>query len=219
MPDDCARSRYRITTFDWMSHSSTKGDVIRSFADMHPEAKAHDFFRLYFNSFDIVAKLGHVVIDQYADGGASFPFRNEYLSVLFALKYFQYKQSVGYIRALEDWFRRLHAVHRSRMASLDSVDLLHAHGQIGDCAALLCVQLTAFMRALSVKAELAQVVRAMTLNRIADVNRSIIPRQGLSGRELLDECLEIVFGLSDRLPEILLEPSADICCRRFEVLG
>jgi len=63
---------------------------------------------------------------------------------------------------------------------------------------------------------LGDVVKVLSKGRIKTINTSIITRKGINGKELINECKEIMFDLYENSVNIDLEYESEINMKDYE---
>ena len=217
MEDVLARTDYLIKSYLWNDLTSKSknglGELTRS---GYENAKA--FVALYFNKYDLVHKIGHIVRIELGqeETEAGHELEEEYLANLFAVKYFQFKKEDVYLGDLAKWIDFLLGAYNIK-SDIDLFSLkneypkytenIKTHAAISFVMIRQCLQNTK---------NLAEVVRVLSKGKIKTINTSIITRKGINGKELINECKEIMFDLYENNINIDLEYESEINMKDYE---
>ena len=106
MADFPVQGSFTITTCNWNSVSERTRLEMFSLLRMDVR-RSTEFCMLYFDRFDILHKVGHLLIDLYRGGRPRAGATEEYCANLFALKYLQYKNETEYLARLSEQMHTL----------------------------------------------------------------------------------------------------------------
>jgi len=209
---------YRITGCSWERSSP---ETRRSFAELlkTPESGAASFCGLYFERFTLVHEVGHIALDLCVGEGGRGGAEEEYLANLFALKYFQYKNCDKYLSDLFRWIDYLLELYQVKIKfDLKAMDILFEKYR-QDRRTYGALQFTCIREALKDPTPLQELMERLTCGRISALNSGVILRKDLSGADLVAECAQVVFGLSDAIPAIELNFAPELGAQKWERIG
>lgn len=174
------------------------------------------FYNLYFSRYHILHELGHIIRDylkiecNFISKGAS----EEHIVNLFAVKYLQYIQDYEYLQSLE--------IMINHLLFLNNISVDFNISQMDKNFSELCkdirlygaLQFSSIKNSMTNPIDFLSLVSLMTNNKITLINSSIVFSKKKTGSELISECLELVFGLVEKKPEINFELNSDISIQK-----
>ena len=180
-------------------------------------AKAECFCDEYFDKFYLIHQLGHIILHLFDPEQAQKPARTEYLANLFAVKYFEYKKEYDYLDRLSDCLAGLASSYRALFDfHVDKLNGLHDKYK-KEIITLAAWHINALRAARRSKESLAAVLSHMSGRALTSLNNGVLPRKGLRGRALLQECKSTIFELNNVMPEISVEYCQDLSIANFDV--
>lgn len=212
MPDIAAVGPFSITTCQWNSLSERTRLEMLSLLRLDVR-RAAEFCTLYFDRFDILHKVGHLLIDLFRGDAPRAGATEEYCANLFALKYLQYKNETEYLARLLEQINALLEIYGAAFdfdpRTYDPVFERYTR-DVRTYGALHFLSLKKCTREVR---DITTVIRCLTNGGITAPDSGIIPRRNLAGQALLDECLAFVFSLSGFMPEVELRYLTDFDIR------
>lgn len=184
-------------------------------------AKAESFCAEYFDKFYLVHQVGHVILQLFNTKDPATPARGEYLANLFAVKYFEYKREGDYIDKIAHCMAVLTKAYRAEFDfDIERMNQYHERCKT-DIVALAAWHFNAFLSSRRSTHKLAQVMSHMSRGQLATINSGILPRRGIGGQTLLQECLVTIFEMNGIMPDIRLEYCPSLALENFalEVLS
>jgi hypothetical protein len=217
MEEVLARTDYLIKSYLWNDLSSKSktglGELTKS---GYENAKA--FVSLYFNKYDLVHKIGHIVrieLGQH-DVEAGHELEEEYLANLFAVKYFQFKKEDVYLSDLGKWIDFLLASYNIK-SDIDLFSIKNEYVKYTeDIKTHAAISFVMIKQCLQNTKNLGDVVKVLSKGNLKTINTSVITRKGIIGKELINECKEIMFALYDNSVSIDLEYESELNMKEYE---
>lgn len=210
-------SIYSIRSYLWndLSIKSKKGleELTKSSSD---NAKA--FVSLYFNKFDLIHKIGHIIRIELDSDHQKIEkkIEEEYLANLFAAKYFQFKNEEVYLKDLERWIdfllRQYNINHEINVLEINDGYAKYTE----DIRTYAAISFVMIKQCLKNAKSFDEIVNVMSKGKIASINKSIITRKGINGIALMDECKEIMFNLYESVVDIKLIYESELDIKNIE---
>ena len=217
MGDMLGRTDYSIKTYLWNELSSkSKNGLCEMTKSGYENAKA--FASLYFNKYDLAHKIGYIVRIEPGQEKveAGHELEEEYLANLFAIKYFQFKKEDVYLGDLTKWIDFLLGSYNIK----SDIDLFSIKNEYlkytEDIRTHAAISFIMIKQCLQNTKSLGDVVRVLSKGRIKAINTSIITRKGINGKELVNECKEIMFDLYENGVAIDIEYEPEINIKDYE---
>ena len=199
------KDNYIITTCHWEDVSIITKQKMQELLKIDFDS-ATEFCRLYFNKFDIVHKIGHVIIKLFHNESRDDKeAEDEYLANLFTLKYFQFKNDKKYLFALSNYMSEILAIYNTKL-NYDALKLNVIFDKYKqDVRTYGALHFLSFLKCFEERANLKDVLETISNGYIKSINNGIILRNEITGMELLNECLSLVFDLNNAQPDVKLK--------------
>ena len=159
---------------------------------------------MYFEKFYILHKIGHIIMHKYDEKHHIQEARTEYCANLFAYKYLEFKGEKEYLRILFTVIQNILTINKAYFDfDIDKMNGLFSRYKM-DFLTYVAYHFNCFNSCISNKHEFSEVIKCMSKGKLNHINNGVYLQKGLSGTELINECLVTVFELNDDLPIIEL---------------
>lgn len=184
------------------------------------DSGAKDFFSIYFDKYDIIHKLGHILriecgIDRRdMNKGAE----EEYYANLFAIKYFQYKKEKVFLKNLEKWIDYLLLKYNVKLTN-DVMRLNNLFKKYTmDFRTYGALHFVSIKDSFDNKRSFEEIVYLLSGGKISSINKGIIMQAGINGSLLLNECKQVTFGMVNDMPEIEIGYLKELTIQKYEII-
>ncbi|HUW71257.1 MAG TPA: hypothetical protein VMX33_13595 [bacterium] len=208
---------YRIRSCRWNDFTKLGRKVFTELLKTNEEG-ASAFFGIYFNKYDVIHKLGHILRTECGLNNREMQkgAEEEYFANLFAIKYFQYKNEEIFLEDIEKWIDYLLSKYNVGLKN----DVMRLNKLFERYA--LDLRTYAALHFVSIKDSLEngrtfeEMVYLLSGGKIKSINRSIIMQKGINGMSLVNECLAVLFGMTTDVPEVEIEYLTELTIGKYE---
>lgn len=205
------KTNYCITACSWQESTAESRKELMTLIK-RSERDALHFCRLFFERFFLVHEFGHIIQEYYEteNPDARSECEKEYLATLFSIKYFQYKNESTFLVDILKWIDYLFDLYNVKIVfHEESISELLERNR-DDVKKHGLLQFVLIKEAVKNKKHLNYILKEMSSGQYGMVNPNVPMRKGLTGKELIDECSELVFSLHERKPNVRLEYCATL---------
>lgn len=205
-----------LPSFAWDCMSAKSKTDICSLLGCDQES-AKRAFDLYFGEFYPMHKIGHMILHLYDGNHNSKPGRTEYCASLFAYKYLLEKNEQESLTELGAIFQSF--LKRNAQAAgyhLNRIDDEYSKCQ-EDVSSLFGLHCALFGQCVNNPNSLPEVVGQISNHNLTAFNNTIIRQKGLSGMDLVYECLFYVFEMNGVMPNIQVQEARELTRHNLEL--
>lgn len=202
---------FQMTISSWEKFTQDQRESCSELMKME-EKDAETFCTLYFDRYAIIHELGHLIRHflRLNKNKASKGALEEYYASLFAVKYLQYRGDYKYLTEILEWIDIFYTKYSVGMEfNLTKLNCLY-HRYTSDLKTLSALHFLCLKEANKSSIQFPELVRRHTEGKISNLNNSIIFQSGISGEILMNECLQVVFGMHHECPSLNLARIGEI---------
>jgi len=178
---------------------------------------AENFCNEYFNKFFLLHKIGHIILHKYDPLHHANPAYTEYCANLFAYKYLEYKKEYKYLEGLTHYVSSLLKKNDAVFDfDVERMDKLYSKYKM-DITTYTAFHFNSLIKCINSLEDLPEVLKNISKGVLTQINSGIIFRKGLSGMDLVNECIGTIFELNDDVPEVTLKYCEDLSLNNFDL--
>jgi hypothetical protein len=201
---DESQNNFRINSFNWNLANEECKEVFKEI--VNDETKdVSELCLMYFEKFYILHKIGHIIMHKYDVDHHIQEARTEFCANLFAYKYLELKGEKKYLSVLTATIQNILHIHKAFFEfEIEKMNSLFSRYKL-DLLTYIAFHFNCYNKCLNNEHEFLEIIQKMSKGKLSKINTSVIFQKGLSGVELINECLTTVFELNDDIPNIELK--------------
>lgn len=197
------QNNFRINSISWENANQECKEVFKQIL-LTDDKKISELCTMYFEKFYILHKIGHIIMHKYDDKHHIQEARTEYCANLFAYKYLEFKGEKDYLKLLFSVIQSILQLHKAFFDfEIEKMNILYKRYK-KDLLTYIAFHFNCFNKCVTNEYNFSDVLKHMSKGRLSNINNSVLLQRGLTGTDLINECLVTVFELNDLIPIIEL---------------